>query len=307
VDRLKEFAVFDDSSDPVVAFSDDGAYLYANSAALKLFEVSDILGRTVGEFATEQPERQNGDACATFRGAADRSGETQIRTAGGRLTRVRYRSTPYYAGDAHLSIMRIATSNGRESARAELFHSVFENAPDALLLADDDRRCFDGNRATRKLLGLSRDALTALRIDDLTAAPARPSLPGIWATFLENGSMHGHYPLLLGNGLERTVLFRAKANVSPGRHLAMFQPARPGTETTRIELGRRQRGEELTSREREVLTLLARGASARTIAEARTLSPDTIRTHVRNAMKKLGARSRPEAVALAMKQRQIDP
>jgi anti-anti-sigma regulatory factor len=40
---------------------------------------------------------------------------------------------------------------------------------------------------------------------------------------------------------------------------------------------------------------------------ATTLSPDTVRTHLRNAMKKLGARSRPHAIALAIRHREIDP
>jgi DNA-binding CsgD family transcriptional regulator len=150
---------------------------------------------------------------------------------------------------------------------------------------------------------MSREALVSTRLDDLTPPAARPSLDGIWSTFLKVGTMQRRYPMLLGNGLQRTVIFRARANVRPGRHLSTFQLAQPGY----IEVGDTPVEVELTSREREVLTRLARGSNAIAIAEVATLSPETIRTHTRNAMRKLGAHSRPHAIALAIKQRQIDP
>jgi len=56
----------------------------------------------------------------------------------------------------------------------------------------------------------------------------------------------------------------------------------------------------LSAREREVLGYLAEGFSGAAIAERLVLSPETVRTHVRNAMKKLGASTRSQAVALAL-------
>jgi DNA-binding CsgD family transcriptional regulator len=56
----------------------------------------------------------------------------------------------------------------------------------------------------------------------------------------------------------------------------------------------------LTRREREILGALAEGMSGAQIAEQLVLSPETIRTHVRNAMSKLGASTRSQAVALAL-------
>jgi DNA-binding CsgD family transcriptional regulator len=61
----------------------------------------------------------------------------------------------------------------------------------------------------------------------------------------------------------------------------------------------------LTRREREILSQLAEGLSGAQIAEKLVLSPETVRTHVRNAMAKLGASTRSQAVALALQQRQI--
>jgi DNA-binding CsgD family transcriptional regulator len=62
----------------------------------------------------------------------------------------------------------------------------------------------------------------------------------------------------------------------------------------------RSRDSDLTQREREVLEQLAIGRSTEEAAEAIFLSPHTVRCHVKNAMRKLGARTRPHAVAIAI-------
>ena len=54
----------------------------------------------------------------------------------------------------------------------------------------------------------------------------------------------------------------------------------------------------LSPREREILGLLANGRSGSEIAAELFLSGETVRTHVRNAVQKLGARTRTQAVAL---------
>lgn len=59
----------------------------------------------------------------------------------------------------------------------------------------------------------------------------------------------------------------------------------------------------LSEREKRVLALLAEGASNRTIAEILTISPQTVRTHVQNILRKLEVHSRLEAAALATKLR----
>jgi DNA-binding CsgD family transcriptional regulator len=61
----------------------------------------------------------------------------------------------------------------------------------------------------------------------------------------------------------------------------------------------------LTRREREILGLLAEGMSGAQIATKLVLSPETVRTHVRNAMAKLGASTRSQAVALALRSHEI--
>lgn len=62
-----------------------------------------------------------------------------------------------------------------------------------------------------------------------------------------------------------------------------------------------------TTREREILALLATGSTDAEIADLLGLSPATVQTHVRNAKTKLGARTRAQAVALAIAQGIIAP
>jgi DNA-binding NarL/FixJ family response regulator len=57
----------------------------------------------------------------------------------------------------------------------------------------------------------------------------------------------------------------------------------------------------LTAREREVLRLLAEGGSYGEIGSALFLSADTVRAHAHHAMTKLGAKTRTQAVALALR------
>lgn len=60
-------------------------------------------------------------------------------------------------------------------------------------------------------------------------------------------------------------------------------------------------GAVLTQREREILALVAEGQSAPEIAERLTLSPHTVKTHLRNSFDKLGVADRAAAVAAAMR------
>jgi DNA-binding NarL/FixJ family response regulator len=61
------------------------------------------------------------------------------------------------------------------------------------------------------------------------------------------------------------------------------------------------RGSALTQREREVLRLLADGLTNEQIGAELSISPQTVRTHVQKAMEKLGAQTRVQAVATALR------
>jgi two-component system, NarL family, response regulator LiaR len=65
-------------------------------------------------------------------------------------------------------------------------------------------------------------------------------------------------------------------------------------------------GDDLTTREREVLALMAEGLSNTEIAKKLIVSPSTIKSHVSNILSKLEVTSRTEAAALAIRLRLVD-
>jgi DNA-binding NarL/FixJ family response regulator len=75
--------------------------------------------------------------------------------------------------------------------------------------------------------------------------------------------------------------------------------------TPLLAKGANGREKTLSPREREILGLLSQGLSGEEAATQLFLSPETVRTHVRNAMTKLGAATRAHAVALALQRGEI--
>ena len=68
----------------------------------------------------------------------------------------------------------------------------------------------------------------------------------------------------------------------------------------------RSRAAKLSAKERLVFGELARGNTTEEIAEMLVLSPHTVRTHIKNGMRKLEARTRAHAVAMALSDGVID-
>lgn len=62
-----------------------------------------------------------------------------------------------------------------------------------------------------------------------------------------------------------------------------------------------QLGDALTERELEILTSIAAGNSNKIVADKLSISEETVKTHVRNILSKLGANDRTHAVTIAIK------
>jgi PAS domain S-box-containing protein len=199
--------------------------------------------------------------------------------------------------------------------RSETLQALFERTAAAMMFADDRRRYRDANPAACAALEMTRQELLRMRIDDLTAPDQRGRIPAIWAALQERGTLSGRIALQPPNGKRIEIYYSATANIVPGLHLAVFPP--PGAEVPGLDeadegaeadesaeglepRGDAATGQELTPREREVITLLALGLSGAEIAERLVLSPETVRIHVRNARQRLGARTRAHAIALAL-------
>jgi DNA-binding NarL/FixJ family response regulator len=62
----------------------------------------------------------------------------------------------------------------------------------------------------------------------------------------------------------------------------------------------------LTRRQREILQLLANGESTTVAARELDLSEETVKTHIKTALARLGARNRTHAVSIALREALID-
>jgi DNA-binding NarL/FixJ family response regulator len=62
-----------------------------------------------------------------------------------------------------------------------------------------------------------------------------------------------------------------------------------------------RRAASLSTREREIMQLLADGLTGEEVAERLFLSSETVKTHIRNAVSKLEARNRVHAIAIALR------
>ena len=174
---------------------------------------------------------------------------------------------------------------------------VAPEAP-AVLVVDDERRCVEANRAACELLGRSRGDIVGRRFDELVSAGMRGPLEHVWQAFAEGGGHAG--PFEAGPGLE--IELAVTPNVVDGRHLLMLAPASRRPRRRRFEPPAAAAPQPRTpsARECQVLDLLASGATDPQIASMLGLSPATVQTHVRNAKAKLGARTRAQAVAIAI-------
>jgi DNA-binding CsgD family transcriptional regulator len=207
---------------------------------------------------------------------------------------------------ADLSLLSAATSRAGQGGDGSL----------ALLVVDDDCRCIDAGLGACRLLGTSRDHVVGRPLEDLLAPEARERFRHVWAAFRDGGGHAGPFLLNAATPFEANITVTAR--VLPARHLLVLTPTaveRPeaapdgngvaGGQQPSTRPRRRER--DPTSRERQVLRLLASGATDVQIAAWLSLSPATVQTHVRNAKAKLGARTRAQAVALALQRGMIQP
>ena len=104
----------------------------------------------------------------------------------------------------------------------------------------------------------------------------------------------------IGRNGKRSTWCVSSVPVRRGRAVVgVFGVARPCGELAGARLGARPAaaGESLTPRQREVLALLAEGASTTQIATTLGLAEETLRNHIRQLLRRLGVHSRLAAVA----------
>jgi DNA-binding CsgD family transcriptional regulator len=186
----------------------------------------------------------------------------------------------------------------------DVLWAFFDTAPVALLAADDERRILRVNARWCDLTGYEADAAAGMRIDDLLAPESRPGIEMRWSDLMATGLATARIVMLRPDHVRVAVRYGAFANVLSGVHVGAFL-AEPGQDMRALRPARARRAGQLTRREQESLRLVAMGMTTTAAADQLGISPETVRTHVRNAMNKLGARTRAQAIAVAMRDGEI--
>lgn len=187
-----------------------------------------------------------------------------------------------------------APNEGAEWMR--LFWLVFERTSNPIVLLDEDRRIVDLNGPALSLLGVEdKRELVGKSIEESIRPEEREQAVRDWDTSLHTGEYTGSRVLVRADGTEVPIDFAARLADIGDRRLAMYvvaanNPAYKPSARLADQLP-------LRSREREVVTLIALGLDTAEIAERLYISPSTVRTHVRNAMARLGAHTRAQLVA----------
>jgi PAS domain S-box-containing protein len=194
----------------------------------------------------------------------------------------------------------MSTETDTRSGWAALFRDAFNQSRNAMVLLDDDRRHVEVNGAYVQLLGYRPSELLGRPLYEFRA-DGQVVPEEQWRAALRQKQFTGTVELARGDGGRVTVEFAGHPETVTGEQLVLFVALR----TVR---GGRLRDDtqpwpdrqDLSGRELEVVKLLAMGFSGPEVAEELRIAHNTVRTHTRNAMTKIGARSRAQLVAKSL-------
>ena len=196
--------------------------------------------------------------------------------------------------------------------------------PCGLLVVDDDERwraeisafLQRAGYAVRQAAG-GGEALQEARADPPSGVVLEvclPDLSGYEVCRTLRDEIGDELPIVFVSQL-RTEWFDRVAGLLIGADDYLAKPVAPDELLTRMRILLRrktQRGSRplpreagLTKREAEVLHLLSAGLEQAEIAERLVISPKTVGSHIERILRKLGVRSRAQAVALAYRERLV--
>lgn len=187
-----------------------------------------------------------------------------------------------------------------ELPESSFFWAAFHRSHNSMLLLDPARCIVAVNAAFREIIGYESEELLGRRADFFVASSGWKRLASDWVVLERSGSVIGERELIRADGQRIHVDCAAHRGVMAGRQLVLcvILQARPRPlappATPDVD------GESLTPRELEVVERIALGQRGHEIAAELYITPATVATHTRNAMVKVGARSRAQLVAIVL-------
>jgi PAS domain S-box-containing protein len=187
------------------------------------------------------------------------------------------------------------TGSVGETGWERLFWMVFDSTSNPVVLLDDKRHIIRLNDAALRLLGGDRDARIGTSLGDSVLPAEQQRAAAEWKLFLHSGEYSGTRELVRADGSIVLVEFAARlAEIGGARRAIYVLMPRDGHSTSSAA------GLSLTNREREIVMLIAMGRDTAEIAVELHVSPETVRSHVRNAMRKLDVHTRAQLVAVVL-------
>jgi PAS domain S-box-containing protein len=168
----------------------------------------------------------------------------------------------------------------------DFLQAAFDALPSAIVVFDGEGRYTHANAQASHIMGATVGQIVGRRVGEFTSEENQGSVKRLLNDLITHGECSGVHHIRGLSGKDRVIRYRARSGFMPGMHIVVSEELRPA-------------GRHLSPREVEIMTLMARGLNGTKIAEELTISRETVRTHIRNAMEKLQARTRPHAIALA--------
>ena len=196
-----------------------------------------------------------------------------------------------------------STGPGRDGYEP-VFWTAFRRSGNPMMIVDFDRLIVAVNEAGAGVAGRSVESLVGRRFTTLLEDPGDALDDNAWRALVFSGESLGHRRIRRPDGSTTVVDFAMRAATIEERVLVLGVAIHAHVERDDND---RHAPAPLTAREREIVHLIALGHVSREICDMLHVAPDTVRTHVRNAMAKTGAKTRAQLIAIALGDGLLEP
>ncbi|WP_418282858.1 PAS domain S-box protein [Halorubrum sp. DTA98] len=217
-----------EASPDAILVSVESEFVYTNHAACDLYEVSEksaLLGRQVGEFIhpdyRDDVDKQLRQV-ETGEKPADHIPRTLLTLEGKEIpVEVTARHIVWDGNPGVVAIVRDLSLKEAQIRKQERYEASFQQAFDAMVVADDEGRYIEANQSACELFGLEKEELLGRSIEEFT--PEGYDFEAVWRQLEENFTDRGTFEIVCDDGEKRVVEYAATANIVSGEHLSVLR------------------------------------------------------------------------------------